>query len=79
MNVELAKDPQELIEDIADLLSEIGFDYSFLDYDELRRRGMKNEAWTVMSNGILRPGTQQGALFINNLNQLNEQKELLKK
>jgi hypothetical protein len=55
--VGLAKDPQELIENIADLLSEIGFDHSFLDYDELRRRGMKQEVWTIMSNGILRPGT----------------------
>ena len=70
--MQYADSHDDLIEDIADLLSEIGFDYSFLDYDELRRRGMKNEAWTVMSNGILRPGTQQGALFINNLNHLNE-------
>jgi hypothetical protein len=51
----LAKDPHELIEDIADLLSEIGFDHSFLDYEELERRGIKHSVWEVLSNGILKP------------------------
>jgi hypothetical protein len=39
---------------------------------------MKHGIWTVLSNGILRSDTQQGALFMNNLHDLNEQTNMLK-
>lgn len=62
-SVGLAKDPQELIEGIADLLTEIGFDHSFIDFEELERRGMRTEGWEILTNGLLKSTTSQGALF----------------
>ena len=52
-NVKAVDDPNELIEDMAQYLSEIGADNSYIDKEVMRARGISNDPWVHITRGVI--------------------------
>jgi hypothetical protein len=48
-------------------LAKLGLNFSFIDQDELKNRGMKESHWKLVSRGIINPLSLENKIFRENL------------
>lgn len=68
-----AENPDDLIKDMAGLLKVCGITTSFLDKDEIIRRGEYVNPWKILARVLLNPLSIENQIFIQNLEPILEE------
>ena len=77
--IEVAKNPDELIDGMYEFFAEVGLNHAFIDQEEELGRGNILEPWQSMTHGILKDKSLQGTVFKANLQKLLDNKEAIRK
>ena len=63
----LAPDPDELLEGMSAFLAEVGITSSFIDPNELKKRGDAPQPWQYLTRAVLNPLSFEHNIFQQNL------------
>lgn len=76
--IEVAQNPDELIDGMFEFFAETGITQAYLDSDEELNRGYNMNPWQQLTNGLINAKSLQAVIFQKNLGKLIENQKALK-